>query len=135
MGRRRDKYLSDELTSSVLGTYAWTKDWDLGGREMDDAERDGRLIALAREFGNTREEIVQIVGQAASREGKSFDESLLAYCNLYTDGTIPVVEIYRGRVPCRGVSPAPDPEPVPVRETLFQEIQPVQTGRRPSRGL
>lgn len=80
------------------------KYWDLGERgELPPDQFEGMLIAVAVALECTREEAVQTVGSAAHNEGKSFDESLLAYFWLYTDGVIPRVEGYGGRVACRGI--------------------------------
>lgn len=113
------------------GTY-WALD-----HFLEDWELDGMIIAVARACNQTREAAVQTVGQAAQREGKSFEESLKAYFHLYTDGIIPRVEGYRGRVATRGavqLVETEQPAPVEVKETLFEEVRPI-SGRVCSRGV
>jgi hypothetical protein len=56
--------------------------------EFSHIERDAKLSALADEFaseGTTWQGLLNMIGQAAQREGKSFDESLEAYFFLYVE--------------------------------------------------
>jgi hypothetical protein len=62
--------------------------FDLGDRELSDADRARMLEALHATSGFNEypfQDTVGCVGRAASREGKSFDESLNSYYMLYVE--------------------------------------------------
>lgn len=117
----------------------YSASWALD-RLLETWEVDGMIYAVAVACETTREEAVQMIGQAANREGKTFEESLVAYFHLYAGGQIPRVEGYRGRVASRGLNqprPTPvQPEPAAPVETLYQVIETTPTsGRICSRGV
>ena len=69
-------------------SHSGSRWFDLDDREISDDERKMMLEALHETSGFKEypfQDTVNCVGGAASREGKSFDESLLSYYVLYVE--------------------------------------------------
>lgn len=63
--------------------------FDLSEREFTDeerAEKFGAVFETCWRGGMSRQAVLNMIGQAAHREGKSFDESVEAYHVLYVRG-------------------------------------------------